>query len=68
MKSYSFRYLIAVFLCTFCGCIYGQDNALQEYAQRLQAFGKTLPQEHVYVHMDNNCYYLGDTIYYMPSC
>ena len=64
MKSYSFRYLIAVFLCTCCGCIYGQDNALQEYAQRLQAFGKTLPQEHVYVHMDNNCYYLGDTIYY----
>lgn len=64
MKSYSFRYLIAVFLCTCCGCIFGQDNALQEYAQRLQAFGKTLPQEHVYVHMDNNCYYLGDTIYY----
>ncbi len=64
MKTYLFRYLTTLFLTVCCGCIFGQDSALQEYAQRLQAFGKTLPQEHIYVHMDNNCYYLGDTIYY----
>lgn len=31
---------------------------------RLQAFGKRLPQEQVFIHMDNTCYHLGDTIFY----
>lgn len=31
---------------------------------RLKAFGTKLPQEQIYLHMDNNSYYLGDTIYY----
>ena len=30
----------------------------------LQAPGKTIPQEMVYVHTDNTCYFLGDTLYY----
>ena len=29
-----------------------------------QAQGQTLPQEIVFVHMDNTCYFLGDTLYY----
>lgn len=32
--------------------------------QRLRAFGRTIPQEKVYVHMDNTCYQLGDTIWF----
>ena len=31
---------------------------------RLTAFGKTIPQEKVYVHMDNTCYFQGDTIWF----
>lgn len=31
---------------------------------RLTAFGRTVPQEKVYVHMDNTCYFQGDTIWF----
>ena len=37
---------------------------LERLADRLERFGKTIPQEKVYVHMDNTCYYLGDTIWF----
>lgn len=40
------------------------SQAQADYAQRLRAFGQRLPQEEVFVHMDNTCYYLGDTIFY----
>lgn len=40
------------------------DSLLNAWAQRLGAFGQALPQEEVFVHMDNTCYFLGDTIYY----
>lgn len=39
-------------------------TSLEGWAQRLQLFGQKLPQEEVFVHMDNSCYYLGDTIYF----
>ena len=32
--------------------------------ERLRAFGRTIPQEKVYVHMDNTCYQVGDTIWF----
>ncbi len=37
------------------------QNALVE---RLSAFGKVIPQEKVYIHMDNTCYFQGDTIWF----
>ena len=39
-----------------------QDAA--EWAKRAARFGKGLPQEKVYLHMDNTCYFVGDTIWY----
>lgn len=33
-------------------------------AARVARFGKALPQEKVYLHMDNTCYFLGDTLWY----
>ena len=41
-----------------------QPTTLDGWAQRLKAFGEKIPQEEVFVHMDNTCYYLGDTLYY----
>jgi len=35
-----------------------------EVAARQAAFGKTIPQEKVYVHLDNTSYCLGDTIWF----
>ena len=32
--------------------------------QKVEVFGQILPQEKVYLHLDNTCYFLGDTIWY----
>lgn len=40
------------------------QSTLESMAQRLQTFGARLPQEQVFLHMDNTSYYLGDTLYY----
>ena len=50
-------------LSLFCISMQAQEK-LEGLVNRLQAFGTKLPQEQVFIHMDNNCYYLGDTIYY----
>lgn len=39
-------------------------TTLEGWARRLNTFGHYVPQEKVYVHMDNTCYFLGDTIWY----
>jgi len=39
-------------------------TTLGAWADRLKLFGEKLPQEEVFVHMDNTCYYLGDTLYF----
>ena len=37
---------------------------LDGWADRLQRFGKNIPQEQIFIHTDNTCYFLGDTLYY----
>ena len=39
-------------------------TTVSEWADRLTRFGKAIPQEKVYVHTDNSCYFLGDTIWF----
>ena len=39
-------------------------TSIEGWADRAARFGKAIPQEQIFVHMDNNCYFLGDTIYY----
>ena len=60
MKKALFIILSTVLVCLNA---LGQDK-LESMANRLNAFGTRIPQEQVFLHMDNNCYYLGDTIYY----
>ncbi len=45
-------------------CLFTRAQSLDEFATRIEKFGKTVPQEEVFVHMDNTCYFLGDTIFY----
>ena len=40
------------------------DPRLEKLTERLELFGKNIPQEKVYLHMDNTCYFLGDTIWF----
>lgn len=42
----------------------GYPEAFRPLMERLDAFGKAIPQEKVYVHMDNTCYFQGDTIWF----
>ena len=41
-----------------------KDTPFAQYMERLSAFGQRIPQEKVFVHMDNTCYFLGDTIWF----
>lgn len=41
-----------------------KPTTLEGWADRLARFGKAIPQEKVFVHLDNTCYFLGDTIWY----
>ena len=41
------------------------DNiSMRNYLERLTAFGQRIPQEKVFIHMDNTCYFMGDTIWF----
>ena len=65
MKYISF--LLALLLCLPLGAQtseFQRKEVLKPLVERLAAFGKTIPQEKVYVHMDNTCYFQGDTIWF----
>ena len=58
------RLLYILFL--LCSSTWAQETpeAFRPQMNRLTAFGKSIPQEMVFVHMDNTCYFLGDTLFY----
>ena len=65
------RALLLVLFLGLCPVVAAQTasssalpTTLEGWADRLTRFGKGVPQEKVYVHMDNTCYFLGDTIWY----
>ena len=43
---------------------FAEKSSLDRLASRQAAFGRTIPQEKVFVHMDNTSYQLGDTIWF----
>lgn len=59
---------LAVMLPMPCMCAAsvqpGERDSLTILADRLSRFCSRVPQEQVFVHMDNACYHLGDTIHY----
>lgn len=65
---------LIVFFAILCLAIKAQNNTislgsnadsrLTAMVERLTRFGQNIPQEKVYVHMDNTCYFVGDTIWY----
>ena len=66
------QYLIFIIASIYSIWLYGnpQDegvnayDSLKTYAETVSNYGKKYPQEIVFVHMDNTCYFLGDTLYY----
>ena len=41
-----------------------QFEGLDTLYRKVEGFGVGLPQEKAYLHLDNTCYFLGDTIWY----
>ena len=60
MKKYLF--MLFTFLVA-TGAVHAQGS-LELMANRLRDFGARVPQEQVFLHLDNTGYYLGDTLYY----
>ena len=57
--------ILCILLCLLNRAALAQQrNGLNSLAERLERFGREIPQEKVYVHMDNTCYFLGDTIWF----
>ena len=55
---------VFLFICLLPFLAHAEESALVKLAQRQAAFGRTIPQEKVFVHMDNTSYQLGDTIWF----
>ena len=53
-----------LFALSMPGLLSAQGSEMDKLVSRISAFGKTIPQEKVYVHMDNTCYFQGDTIWF----
>ena len=53
-------------LFLLCSSTWAQETpeAFRPLMNRMTAFGKSIPQEKVYVHMDNTSYFQGDTIWF----
>ena len=65
VKIYRLITLIFVLASCFASAQTAQPpTTIDGWADRLMRFGKSIPQEKVFVHMDNTCYFLGDTIWF----
>ena len=62
-KQMNKHIIFSILLCLFTLNGWAQQrNELNSLAERLERFGREIPQEKVFVHMDNTCYFLVDTI------
>ena len=64
-----FRRIIFLLFCISSLIGWGQNplnhpSTLHDWAERLDVQSRLLPQEIVFVHMDNSSYFQGDTLYY----
>lgn len=58
------RWLLILFLLPAFTWAQELPEAFRPLMNRMTAFGQTIPQEKVYVQMDNTCYFQGDTIWF----
>lgn len=58
-----FAIFIAIF-SVFAFCHAQERGPWNGLISRLERFGQSIPQEKVYIHMDNTCYFLGDSIWF----
>ena len=66
-KNRTIAWIVCWLMCSTL--VYSQpmsedSTSLLALVNRLRLFGERIPQEKVFVHMDNTCYFLGDTIWF----
>ena len=57
-------FIASLLFCMAAAAQTSSPTTLQGWADRLKKFGTSLQQEQIFIHMDNTCYFLGDTLYY----
>ena len=58
------RKIFLFIICFLSSLVASDASRLDSLTERLRLFGERIPQEKVYVHMDNTGYFLGDTIWF----
>lgn len=58
------KLLSFIFSVTLAITSAAQDAVIDSLAERVALYAKRYPQETVFLHMDNTCYFQGDTIFY----
>ena len=60
------KFWLSILIISIYNNIYAQSpyNSIDSLAARVARFGRGLPQEKVYLHIDNTCYFVGDTVWY----
>ena len=64
MKTFILRTILIITLFFTIIDVYSQPTPTDSLYRKVEAFGQALPQEKVYLHLDNTCYFIGDTIWY----
>ena len=53
-----------VVLLSFLLAVYASAGSIDDIRRALELSGQTQVQEKVYIHTDNKCYFVGDTLWY----
>lgn len=64
MNTRTFKFIFFLYMCICWGTKETLAAPTDSLFQKVQGFGLGIPQEKVYLHIDNTCYFLGDTIWY----
>lgn len=64
MKQTAFSFLLMAIMALVSLQAQIKPASPSELARKVEKFGKTIPQEKVFLHLDNTCYFLGDTLWY----
>ena len=64
MKRITLFYALVCIVWNISAQSHKDIASVDSLAARVKRFGTGLPQEKVYLHIDNTCYFVGDTIWY----
>ena len=64
-NCYMATFVSSIVVATLTVSVFAQSApTIDSLYRKVQGFGIGLPQEKVYLHLDNTCYFVGDTIWY----